>query len=145
MRRRAPLRPTVRRRLALGAITDDPQQIYAVALAELKSASAVSAAHGDTLGMRQAAEKAHLALSSAVERALGKPIGSSTEEKDALATLGKRDASLAGDFGKLRRALHSDCFHQNKCGAPSDLFVVFGRTEAMLARLQVAARRKHRK
>jgi hypothetical protein len=118
------------RRSRFGAITDDPVEIMSLASRELGAARGLMA-------QRQAAEKAHLALSSAVEVATLKQIKSYGEELEALKLISKRakDPLLPKDYAALRTKLHSDCFHGGRCGTTVELAGVFGEAKAMMGRI----------
>jgi len=115
------------RRKQLGAVTDNPREIMTCAIAELEAAKSL-------LARRQAAEKAHLALSSAVEVASKRSIRSHSEENNAVATIARkaRDPYIKTDYAAIRSALHSKCFHQAEC---VNLQIEVGKATALMERI----------
>jgi hypothetical protein len=101
-----------------GAATDDPQAIMARANDELDKAQR----RGDSLGMREAVNKAWLALSSTADVAadrLGRPIPGGKSGRvgvfrqiETCARL--RPGTLAGTFEAFSRTMHGDYFHEDK-------------------------------
>lgn len=122
----------------LGALTDAPMAILETAKKELQAAFS-------PLDVRQAAEKAHLALSSSVEIALRKEIKSASEERLGVQTIAKwlRDPDVETDFMELRRVLHSRCFHADKCPTVPALLVTFGKAEALMERIIKSRKRRN--
>jgi len=125
------------KRKKLSAVDDNPMEILKIAQDELKLTS-------KPMVVRQVAEKAHLALSSAVEVAIRKPIHSTAEETLGVKTIARwlKDPGVETEFKSLRRILHSDCFHQNKCPTNDKLLMVLGRTESLLERMLRSRKRK---
>jgi hypothetical protein len=125
--------PTQKKRsTGLGAATDDPRRIFAVAREELPSG------REDTLRLRQAANKAWLATCSAADVAahhlgMRQPTSRSTRqaalrEVERCARLHTR--SLLSRFDDVQRHLHGECFHDDEC--PSDIGVWFDTAEGLI-------------
>ena len=112
-----------RRTRQLGAATDDPVALANRAVREAQSAQVAS----DADGMRQAAEKGWLALSSLADVAaarLGRPApGGASGRREALRALEsearRRRGTFVYPFELARRQLHGECFHGDSC--PADL------------------------
>lgn len=114
--RRSPRRPG-----ELGATTDNPMSLASRALREALRAEA----DGDAVGMRQAAEKGWLAVSSLADLAaerLGRPAPSgASARREALRALETearlRRGTFVQPFELARRQLHGECFHGDHCPA----------------------------
>ena len=122
-----------------GAITDDPIALMAIANSELGNAKT-------PIDVRQAAEKAHLAMSSAVEVATRATINSADEERLGVLAISRwlRDPQVVEDFKKLRSAFHGKRFHGDKCPTAFALSNDFGKAEALIERM-LRARKRHKK
>jgi hypothetical protein len=118
---------------AFGSPADDPREIMAVAVEELAAAAT-------PLRRRQAAEKANLALVSAIERATGAEIGSTRGLRAALAQIHRCGGAqhVGRSFQELRTALHSECFYQAR-GVPG-LEMHFGRATELIETILDAGR-----
>jgi len=112
------------RRGKFGAVTDNPREIFKTAERELANAKS-------RLDRRQAAEKAHLALSSAIERAAGRNLETYGAELKEVQKLARRlkAPGLEAQYRRVRQGLHGDCFHQDRC---STLEKDFGKAEVLL-------------
>jgi len=95
----------------------------ALALEEVKSLKAID--------RRQAAEKAHLALTTAVEVTVNRNLTSHGEEKQAVKQIARRMRSPGFEttYHQTRKMLHGDCFHQAKC---DDLQRSLGQAAALI-------------
>jgi hypothetical protein len=126
-----------RRRRALGSPAADPREIIAVASAEVPAANTA-------LKRRQAAEKASLALMSAVENAAGVEIHGSRGLRLALAQIRQCPGfeHVARAVNELRRDLHSGCFYQARCAF--DLQLRVGRAIQVVEDILAAGRRIRR-
>lgn len=122
-----------RRRKGLSAINDNPREIFKLAQRELANAQT-------RLDKRQAAEKAHLALSSAIEVATSKTIESYSDEVKAVRRFAakKKLATFEREYRRVRQALHGSCFHQDRC---STIEQDFGAAELLLSFLLEKRRR----
>jgi hypothetical protein len=93
---------------SLGNFRDNPEEIGEVAYELLGDADPRSKYH-----VRAAAELAHLAMSSALEKAADRNFTSYREERAAVSKL--PDKKLRREYEQLRRALHTECFHAGVC------------------------------
>ncbi len=111
-------------------MNDDPVVILKLASRELRDA----VRERDALGIRQAAECAHLALSSAVERAVRRTFREAGEEREAVALIAKRRSSpdLPEKFDRLQRKLHKKCFRLGMCGTPLALGQAIGEASGVV-------------
>jgi len=138
------MRKTKKWMTSFGAMEDNPFEFIRVAREQIDALP--NDVPKGSLALRQAAEAAHLALSSAVEIATGKAIDQANEEFKRVKTLAVwlRDPAFPKDFNALRRTLHSDSFHGAKC-TRSDVLVALGAADAMVTRILRAKRKAHKK
>lgn len=124
-----------RRRNGFEAATDDPVAIANRAIKEAKRAFR----ERDDLGVRQAANKAWLAASSAADVAAKnmrrKAPGGVAGRKEVLEDLEKlarlKNGTLLNAFSNARLALHGECFHGDSCPSPHELFGMLDAVQKM--------------
>jgi len=132
-----------KRKNGFEAATDNPVEIAARAIAEAKRAFR----ERDDLGVRQAANKAWLAASSAADVAaknMGrKAPGGATGRKDVLEDLEKlarmKNGTLLNAFANARLALHGECFHGDSCPSSHELFGMLDAVQKMTHEAVVAS------
>lgn len=141
----------IKRKASLGAPADNPVDILKMAWGEKETAEATAPGTDDErrqqeLLRRQAAEKAHLAMSSAVEVALRKQLKSGSEEKRGVQTIARwrNDPDFVTEWEAVRRTLHGECYHQNVCGTANELAAAFGKAELLIERALKARKRRSR-
>lgn len=89
----------------LGRYGDNPHEIYTLA---------VKFAPDDP---RMSAERAYLAMHTALENWDGQTFRTTGEQNRALEKLAKRDKTLAKRFRELKAALHGSCFYRGEYSA----------------------------
>jgi len=105
----------------LGAASDDPKALISRAIREYNQAT--SGKRTDEVGVREAAEKGWLAVSSmadvAADRIGMKEPGGAAGRREAIRGLEQeaklRRGSILGDFEVARTVLHGECFHGGSC------------------------------
>jgi len=78
-----------------------------------------AAVQGVSRDPRLSAERAYLAIHTALENMAGDTFRTDSAQRAAVGRLAKHSKKLARTFNTLKRSLHGECFYQGACDAGS--------------------------